>query len=77
MRLNQYGYEDECIKVYDPIKKECIAVYDNYYKAQKALGLSSTILRNAARAKTRRFSPILNKEIALRVSGKQKNEKKI
>jgi hypothetical protein len=74
--LGQFGYEDECIKVYDPVKKECIAVYDNYFKAEKALGLTAKVLRGAARSKTRRFSPFLNKEIAIRVAAKEKNEKK-
>lgn len=74
MRVGQFGYEDECVKVYDPIKKECIAVYDNYYKAEKALGISDKILRTAVKSKTRRFSPILNKEIAVRISAKLKTK---
>jgi hypothetical protein len=71
MRLDKFGYDDECIKVYDPSKKECIAVYDNFAKAERALGLTCKMLRNAAKSKTRRFSPTLNIEVAIRVSKKQ------
>lgn len=71
MSIGQFGYEDECIKIYDPSKKECIAVYDNFGKAERALGLTSKVLRNAAKSKTRRFSPILKIEVAIRVSKKQ------
>jgi hypothetical protein len=71
MNPNKFGYEDECIKIYDPSKKECIAVYDNFGKAERGLGITSKVLRIAAKSKTRRFSPFLNKEIAVRVSKKQ------
>ncbi len=71
MKIGKFGYEDECIKIYDPTTKECIAVYDNLYKAERGLGISNNVLRTASRLKTRRFSPILNKEIAIRVARKQ------
>ena len=72
MSLGIFGYDDECIKIYDPEKKELIGVYDNYPKAEKATGISVKSLHNAVKYKTRRFSPFLNKEIAVRVSSKIK-----
>ena len=75
MKLNQFSYSDDCIKVYDPIKKECIAVYNSYYIAEKVLGLNMTTLKSISRNKTKRFSPFLNKEIAVRISAKEKDEK--
>lgn len=70
MRLNQFGMEDECIKVYDVEKKEVIGTYNTYAKAEVATGLTAKVLRIAATSKTRRFSPRLNKEIAIRVKAK-------
>lgn len=60
--------DDICIKVYDPIKKELIATYRNYTEAARKLGLTYKIVYVACANKTRRFSPILNKEVALRTS---------
>ena len=71
MRLNQLGMEDECIKVYDVEKKELIGAYDTYVKAEKATGLSVRVLKGAVVAKTRRFSKLLNKEIAIRLARKK------
>jgi len=68
MSLGTFGYEDECIKIYDPEKKEVIGVYDTFPKAEKATGVSAKSLHNAVKYKTRRFSPFLNKEIAVRIS---------
>lgn len=71
MRLNQLGMEDECIKVYDVEKKELIGTYDTYVKAEKATGLNVKVLKGAVVAKTRRFSKLLNKEIAIRLARKK------
>jgi hypothetical protein len=60
--------DDICIKVYDPAKKELIATYRNYTEAARKLGLTYKIVYVACTNKTRRFSPILNKEVALRTS---------
>jgi hypothetical protein len=72
MGLNTFGLEDECIKVYDVEKKELIESYPTYAKAERATGLSQKILRGAVKNKTRRFSPVLNKEIAIRLGVKPK-----
>jgi hypothetical protein len=71
LRTDHIGVDDECVKIYDPSKKELIKVFDNYGDAGKYLGLSPKVLRNAAIGKTRRFSPILNKEVAIRVGLKK------
>lgn len=63
-----FGADDICIKVYDPIKKELIATYSNYTEAARKLGLTYKIVYVACISKTRRFSPFLNKEVALRTS---------
>ena len=65
------GTEDECIKVYDPAKQELLKVFDTYGEVSRYTGLTQKILRNAAISKTRRFSPYLNKEIALRIGLKK------
>ena len=65
------GTEDECIKVYDPAKQELLKVFDTYGEVSRYTGLTQKILRNAAITKTRRFSPYLNKEIALRIGLKK------
>lgn len=70
--MNTFGLEDECIKVYDVEKKELIGTYATYGKAERATGLSQKILRGAVKNKTRRFSPVLNKEIAIRLAAKTK-----
>jgi hypothetical protein len=72
MRIEHFGIEDECIKVYDPIKKQLIAIYDTYVIASKKLGLTHRCIKHAAITKSRRFSPILNKEIAIRLASKNK-----
>ena len=72
MRLDHFGIEDECIKVYDPINKQLIATYDTYVMACKKLGLTHKSIKNATITKSRRFSPILNKEIAIRLASKNK-----
>jgi hypothetical protein len=72
MRINNFGCEDECIKIYDVEKKEMIAVFPTYSKAERAIGISSKIIRNAGISKKRKFSPVLNKEIAIRIAAKEK-----
>jgi hypothetical protein len=73
MGMDKFGADDICIKVYDPEKKEMIAVYDNYAQAARKLGLTSKVVYAACTNKTRRFSPFLKKEVALRASAKEKS----
>lgn len=66
--------DDIYVKVYDPEKKEVIATYDSYAQAARKLGLTDKVVNNACSSKTRRFSPFLNKEVAIRISAKPKTE---
>lgn len=66
------GSEDECIKIYDPVNRELLRVFDKYKEASRFLGLTEKIIRGAISTKTRRFSPFLNKEVAIRVAVKKK-----
>ena len=67
--MNEFhGDNDICIKVYDPAKKELIATYKTYTQAARKLGLTYKIVYIACVNKTRRFSPYLNKEVAIRLS---------
>lgn len=65
------GAADECIKVYDPAKKELISTLNTYRDAVRFLGLSDVVIKAAALTKTRRFSPYLNKEVAIRIGLKK------
>ena len=71
MKIEQLALDSECIKIFDPVKKEVIATYPNYTKAERGTGITCKMLKIAARTKTRRFSPILNKEVAIRVAAKK------
>lgn len=72
MSFDKFGADDLCIKVYDPTKQELIATYRNYTEAARKLGLTYKVVHAACLSKTRRFSPVLNKEVALRASAKEK-----
>jgi hypothetical protein len=71
MRINDIAAENEYLKIYDPAKQELIKECDTYVDAERFTGISNRILRGAAIHKTRRFSPFLNKEIAIRVAIKK------
>lgn len=66
--LGTFGYEGLCIKVYDPMKKECIRTYRNMKEAAGKLGIPDKQVRNACNTKTRRYSPVLQMEVALRIA---------
>jgi hypothetical protein len=72
MRIGDLMAKDEYLKIYDPSKQELIKECDTYVDAEVFTGISNKILRNAAVHKTRRFSPFLNKEIAIRVATRKK-----
>ena len=71
MRIGDLMAQDEYLKIYDPSKQELIKECDTYVDAEIFTGISNGVLRNAVRYKTRRFSPFLNKEIAVRVGIKK------
>ena len=64
-------YNDTCVKVYDPIDKKLIAVFQNYLKAANRIGITSGQVQQRCQAKTRVYSPLYKKEIAIRLSGKK------
>ena len=72
MRIGDLMAQDEYLKIYDPLKQEVIKECDTYVDAEIFTGIHNKILRNAATHKTRRFSPFLNKEIAIRIATKKK-----
>lgn len=71
--MDKFGIDDVCVKVYDPEKKELIATYENYSQASRKLGINPKSVYAACANKSRRFSPLLNKEVALRSASKSGN----
>ena len=72
MGVDKFGADDICVKVYDPNKQELLATYNNYTEAARKLGLTYKVVYAACTNRTRRFSPFLNKEVAIRASGIKK-----
>lgn len=70
--MSKIETNDICIKVYDPLTQELIATYDNHTEAARKLGLTYKMVYSASINKTRRFSPFLNKEVAIRIAGIKK-----
>lgn len=61
--------DNTCIKVYDPEKKELIAVFGSYKKTAAKLGLTESVVQRCCVNKNRIHAPNINKEVALRISG--------
>jgi hypothetical protein len=79
LKLGMYGYDDTCVKVYDPSLpdgQKLIATYDTYKDAGNKLGLTSSTVQHRCVVKTRVYSPILGKEVAIRLSAKEKTNDK-
>jgi hypothetical protein len=76
MDLNKLNIDDICIKIYDPSKQQLLGTYNGYKAAAKVLGLSYRTVYTACANKTRRFSPFLKIEVAIRAAGikKENNE---
>ena len=72
MKIGNLMAQDEYLKIYDPAKQELIKECNTYVDAEIFTGISNRILRGAAVHKTRRFSPFLNKEIAIRIAVRKK-----
>lgn len=70
--LDTFGFEDLEIRVYDPNTKEVIKRFDNYSRAGYVLGISPRAVKNACDTKTRRYSPTIDKEVAIRIVNKNK-----
>jgi hypothetical protein len=72
MGLYQFGLEDECVKVYDPVEKKLLFSFDSYAAASKKLGITTDSIKKATKSKLRRYSPFLAKDVALRIGIKNK-----
>jgi hypothetical protein len=65
--VNQIS-DNTCIKIYDPVQKKLIAVYENFKKAGNKLGVSPSAIQHACARRGRTFSNILQEDIAPRLS---------
>ena len=65
--VNQTG-DNTCIKVYNPAEQKLIAVFENYKKAANKLGISSAQVQHSCAKKTRAYCPLIDMEVALRLS---------
>jgi hypothetical protein len=65
--VNQIG-DNTCVKVYDPEKKQLIAVFENYKKAANKLGISAALVQHTCVKKARAYCPLIQLEAALRLS---------
>ena len=72
MLVGNFRIEDDtCVKVYDPETKTLIGVYESYKEASKALRIQLKAVQSGCASKSKRFSPLLNKKIALRLASKK------
>lgn len=79
MKVGIYGYEDTCVKIYDPEIKggsKLIATRDNYNTASHYLGVALGTVQKHCTRKTKLFSPSLGKYVAVRLSKKDPTEVK-
>jgi hypothetical protein len=67
-------YDDTCIKIYNPEKKELMEVLPSYHKAANYLGVTSSLLQQRCAKKTRIYSPILKMEVAIRLAARGEKE---
>lgn len=65
--VNQIN-DNTCIKVYNPEKKELIAVFENYKKAGAKLGINTSTVYHVCARKGRTYAPIIDMTVALRLS---------
>lgn len=74
MKIGMFGYDDTCVKIYDPEEKDpskkLIASKDNYNQAGIYLGLAMGAVQKHCGRKTRVFAPKLNKFVAVRLSSR-------
>lgn len=70
--IDTFGFEDLEIRVYDPQTKKVLNRFDNYNRAGYVLGISPRAVKNACETKTRRHSPTLKMDVALRLVNKNK-----
>jgi hypothetical protein len=67
--------DNTCIKVYNPHKKELIAVFDSYKKTAAKLGLTESVVQKCCVNKTRIDAPNIKMEVALRIAAMKEGDK--
>jgi hypothetical protein len=70
-------YNDTCVKIYNPEKKELIDVLPTYHKAANYLGVRYSLMQQKAKSKKRIYSPILKMEVAVRLSARGSKEEEL
>lgn len=70
--IDTFGFDDLEIRVYDPETKQVVNKFDNYNRAGYVLGISPRAVKSACENRTRRHSPTMNKEVAIRLVNKSK-----
>jgi hypothetical protein len=72
MQVGNFKIEDDtCVKVYDPETKTLLAVYECYKDVSKDLRIELKAVQSGCASKNKRFSPLLNKKVALRLVNKK------
>jgi len=70
--IDQFGYQDLEVRVYNPETKQVIKKYDTLGRAASYLGVTNAVLKNRCMSKKRLYSPTLEKEVAVRLVNKNK-----
>lgn len=70
--IDQFGYQDLEVRVYNPETKKVIKKYNTLARASACLGVTNAVLRNRCTSKKRLYSPTLDKEVAVRLVNKDK-----
>lgn len=70
--IDTFGFDDLEVRAYDPATKTVIKRFKSYKRAGYELGLNPDVVRDACLGKKRKYSPTLDKEIALRLMKKEK-----
>ncbi|HEY4062318.1 MAG TPA: hypothetical protein VGM30_10480 [Puia sp.] len=77
MKLGIFGYEDTCVKAYDPIHQQLVGIFDNYNDAGNKLGIVPSIVQKTCSRKGKAYSEILKIKVSIRLSRKMKKEELI
>ena len=76
LHIGMFGYDDTCIKIYDPSKPDGskhIDTLNNYDAVSAKYGLRKTSIHRAVANKSRLFVEKLGIEVAIRLSKKEPN----
>jgi hypothetical protein len=74
MKVGIFGYEDTCIKAYNPDTRELLGIYENYKDAGNKLGIIPSIVQKACSRKGKTYSSLLGIKVSLRLSRKVTKE---